>query len=510
MISQWIRRLISREASSPPPAAVAATPRPNTGDTPRYPPADTGLVPRNPQEILQANADLLERLRLHAATDPAQFQSRFVGPLLRLAEHINVLPATATSLFSGEMGLFRACLEAAFFAFQASDGRIFTGAEGVERRHALESRWRYLCFLAAMFYPLGRTFERIAVTGPRGEVWKRHFSGLTAWAEKEGVERVFVSWGASDSEDCIGPSNATLLVLPAVAGPENLQMLEDGEAELVAALYQLAIGEPGSSRIAHQVVKACWERIARREAARRPQAFGRLTSGTHQGPYLAGALRALVDGGVWKVNAAALRGDRDGLYLEWPLAAAESQAETGDAAEAANAGPAVLEQAIEEGESAQAQAAHESAPVGRAAPTRQRGKRVTGGGGHEDGQPVGGKLREAPEVRYSDLVPEDIRTEIGTALQVELLGKIVKAWRDRGENSTVMRRIDSGAAIEFNFLATQILNVPSWVDCMARVGLIYAPPQTPGLRIQKVPIPEGRPPVQAVVLSNLACRRLGL
>lgn len=625
MISQWIRRLISREASSPPPAAVAATPRPNTGDMPRYPPADTGLVPRNPQEILQANADLLERLRLHAATGPAQFQSRFVGPLLRLAEHINVLPATATTLFSGEMGLFRACLEVGFFAFQASDGRIFTGAEGVERRHALESRWRYLCFLAAMLYPLGRTFERIAVTGPRGEVWKRHFSGLTAWAEKEGVERLFVSWGAPDSEDCIGPSNATLLVLPAVVGPENLQMLEDGAAELVAALYQLAIGEPGSSRIAHQVVKACWERIARREAARRPQAFGRLTSGTHQGPYLAGALRALVDGGVWKVNAAPLRGDRDGLYLEWPLAAAdliefgrskgyagwphdpatlaallkasnlvedrggelglleivtddgeirhalkiaeplavvedfdpavfagqapktlaavmaadplakaeaaaataaaagqpagiaeltpaaaESQAETGGAAEAANAGPAVLEQAIEEGESAQAQAAHESAPVGRAAPTRQRGKRVTGGGEHEDGQPPGGKLREAPEVRYSDLVPEDIRTEIGTALQVELLGKIVKAWRDRGENSTVMRRIDSGAAIEFNFLATQILNVPTWVDCMARVGLIYAPPQTPGLRIQKVPIPEGRPPVQAVVLSNLACRRLGL
>jgi hypothetical protein len=208
--------------------------------------------------------------------------------------------------------------------------------------------------------------------------------------------------------------------------------------------------------------------------------------------------------------ATAAAAKQPAAIAELTPAAAESQAETGGAAEAANAGPAVLEQAIEEGESAQAQAAHESAPVGRAAPIRQRGKRVTGGGGHEDGQPAGGKLREAPEVRYSDLVPEDIRTEIGAALQLELLGKIVKAWRDRGENSTVMRRIDSGAAIEFNFLATQILNVPTWVDCMARVGLIYAPPQTPGLRIQKVPIPEGRPPVQAVVLSNLACRRLGL
>lgn len=113
-------------------------------------------------------------------------------------------------------------------------------------------------------------------------------------------------------------------------------------------------------------------------------------------------------------------------------------------------------------------------------------------------------------MRYADLVPEDIRTEIGTALQIELLGKIVKAWRDRGENSTVMRRIDNGAAIDFNFLATQMSNVPTWVDTMARVGLIYSPPQTPGLRIHKVAMPEGRQPVQAVVLSNLACRRLGL
>jgi hypothetical protein len=155
--------------------------------------------------------------------------------------------------------------------------------------------------------------------------------------------------------------------------------------------------------------------------------------------------------------------------------------------------------------------AHGPTPDDAAAPsTPQRGKRTSGAAPRVAEEPQGGKLREAPEVRYADLVPEDIRTEIGTALQVELLGKIVKAWRDRGENSTVMRRIDNGAAIEFAYLTSQMSNVPTWVDTMARVGLIYAPPQTPGLRVQKVSIPEGRQPVQAVVLSNLACRRLGL
>lgn len=625
MVLQWVRRFTERRGTSPTPAAVAVS-APEPSDTPRYPPADIGLAVRSPEVILQANKDLLERLRLHAATEDVQFQERFVAPLSRMAEYINVIPASATSLFSGEMGLFRACFESGFFSFQASDGRIFTGAEGVERRHALEGRWRYLCFLAGVCHPLGKTLARIAVTGPDGQVWKRHFGGVSAWAQQEGLQRLFVSWGGPETDDCIGPSSTTLQILPAIVGPQNLQMLQDGAAELVSSLYELAIGEHGTSRIAHQVVTTCWERIARREAARRPQAFGRLTSGTHQGPYLAGALRELLAAGKWQVNASPLKADRDGVYMQWPLAAADliefgrekqyagwphdaptlaallkasnlvvggdgdlglveivdesgeihnalklsnplavlddfdastfagpaktlagvvaadplAKAEAAAAAsQAAPASPpAVVAQrmAAPERVAAAEPAAGECAPqpdgLGAPAgeqrtpeqasaqepadaeeelpPPRPRGKKSAGAGARPAGESEGGKLREAPEIRYADLVPEDIRSEIGTALQVELLGKIVKAWRDRGGNSIVMRRVDNGAAIEFNYLATQMSNVPTWVDAMARVGLIYAPPQTPGLRIQKVAIPEGRQPVQAVVLSNLACRRLGL
>lgn len=618
MVFQWVRRRRGQEATPPSPAVVAATAAAAPASVPRYPPADLGLTLRSPQAILDANSDLIDRLRLHAATDEAQFQTRFVGPLLRLAEFINVVPATATTLFSGEMGLFRAALEAGFFAFQASDGRIFTGTEGVERRHALEGRWRYLCFLAALFHPVGKPLERIAVTGPSGQTWKRHFSGITAWADGAGADRLFVSWGGPDADDSIGPSSVSLQVLPAIVGPDNLQMLQDGAADLISGLYQLAIGESGTSRIAHQVVTSCWERIARREAARRPQAYGRLTSGTHQGPYLAGALRAMVESGKWKLNDSPLKADRDGAYLEWPLAAEDlirfgkekgyvgwphdaptlaallkasslvddrggelglteivtpegeirhalkltnplavledfdsssfadrpavtlagvlaadslSKAEAAAVAPAAEAvapapepaetprsdpAPEVAADApVDAGEprDAVADAGEASAGPGAAADgpaTRQRVKRASSAPARPEGEQQGGKLREAPEVRYADLVPEDIRTEIGTALQIELLGKVVKAWRDRGENSTVMRRIDNGAAIDFGYLTTQMSNVPTWVDTMARVGLIYSPPQTPGLRIQKVAIPEGRQPVQAVVLSNLACRRLGL
>ena len=325
MVLNWLKQLNPYgNAAAPATGAVAKPPVavPQSNESLRYPPADVGFLVRRPEEILAANQDLLRRLQLHAAVGADVFEIRFVAPLRRLAEHINVLPATATELFSGEMGLFRAALELGFYAFQSSDGRIFTGQEGVERRHTLEGRWRYLCFLSGVFYPLGKTLERASVSDAAGTPWKRHFGGLSEWAAHEKIDRIFVSWGSANSErEDIGPAGTSSALIPHVAGRENLQYLEDGAADLVAALYHLSAGQIGTSRIANQVLVGCWERVLRRESARRPQAFGRLTAGTHMGPYLVGAIRAQVESGRWTINDSFLKADSNGLYLLWPDAA---------------------------------------------------------------------------------------------------------------------------------------------------------------------------------------------
>ncbi len=579
----------------------------------QYPPADTGLAVLAPDAILAANEELLRRLHLHAAVSEGQFESRFRAPLRRLAEHINTLPATASGLFAGEMGLFRASLETSFYAFQSSDGRIFTGSEGVERRHALEVRWRYLCFLAGLFYPLGRSLDLMAVTAADGSVWKRHFGGVTSWTSANHLDRVFVAWGGDQQDDELGPSHAAVALVPVIVGPENLQMLQDGEGDLITALYALAAGEKGPSRLAFQVMSGTWDRITRREAARRPQAFGRVTTGTHLGPYLIGAIRALVDLKTWSLNESCLRVDANGLYLLWPDAAQELIAfgrakgyagwpadsptlaallraagivdgDAGDMGQVevvdevgeikpalkfsnplavldeyepshyAKTPPASLQGVLRNDPLAEAEArARESKSESEKGPSRdasvRRAQEPTASSAPapqldanpstapaaetraidqsgastsvaESGVPslqqmsvASGKperLSEAADVRYADLVPEDIRTDIGNALQAERLGKVIKAWRERGENSDVMRRIDNGAAISFKFLSEHINDVPNWLEALARTGLIYSPRATPGMRIQKVPIPEGKSEVQAVVLSNLACKRLSL
>lgn len=590
MVFQWLRSLTSRSiAAAPPPPAPAAAAGSRLTETLRYPPADAGLLLLEPAAVVEANEDLVKRLRTHAAMDDDVFEERFLQPLTRLAGYINVLPATASGLFSGEMGLFRAALECGFFSFQASDGRIFTGADGVERRHLLETRWRYLCFLAGLFYPIGKSLERIAVVSPEGVVWKRHFMGVTEWAAESYTSRIFAMWGSTDDSASLGPSNAALVIVPQIVGAGNLQMLEDGAADIVAALYEVVAGSAGKSRIAHQVVAGAWQRIMDREAARRPQAFGRLVVGTHLGPYLVGAVRTLVEKGVWKPNDSWLKADQNGLYLQWPQAARDlidfgkSKGYSGwpddpstlaallraanvvkeecgdmgtveivdshgeivpalkisnplalleefDPSDYATAAGKTLESVLaadplsktEAAQQALVQPAPPAEEAGHTAETVAVATKETGDPSHSPVSPPvqaapepepgpDAPLKEAPEVSYSDLVPEDIRSDIGNALQVELLGKVVKAWRSRGDNNDSMRRVDNGAAIALKFLTTIMRDATTWVDHMARAGLIYSPNSTPGLRVHKVAMPEGRKnEVPAVILSNLACKRLGL
>ncbi|MDB5860183.1 MAG: hypothetical protein JWQ76_3872 [Ramlibacter sp.] len=593
MSTPWARCLPSGEpAGAAAPAdfrADAVAPAP-AALTLRYPPADPGLPLLAADAILAANEDLIARLRLHAAVSPAQLQERFLLPLRRLALSINVLPATAAGLFSGEMGLFRAALESAFYAFQASDGRIFTGAEGVERRHALEGRWRYLCFLAGLLHPLGRPLERLVVASADGRIWKRHIHGLDDWAAAQGVDRVFVSWGSCHDADVPGPGAASLHLLPHIIGASNLQHLEDGAADLVGSLQQLALGQPGSSPVAHQVVTNCWERIRRREALRRPQAYGRLVAGTHQAPYLLGAMRTLVRSGQWVPNASCLRADAAGIYLQWPQAAADLiawgrhqgyQGWPGDpatlAALLAAAGIvhehtsdlgllqirdpsgqwhqalkfvdplSVLEDYVPQAcaptrppsasgsagvpqlglaADAMRQQCRSPAPgplppapvplpKGRDAATGQAGLTPGTVATAASAAPPASQLPphaslESTDSRHAALVPPELQKEISHAAHLELLGKVVQAWRERSEGCETLRRIDAGAAVALSFLAQHSRDVTTWVDAMARAGLVYAPPHTPGLRVQKIRIPEDGNSVAAVVLSNLACRKLQL
>ncbi|MDZ4124414.1 MAG: hypothetical protein U1E02_09580, partial [Hydrogenophaga sp.] len=214
-----------------------------------------------------------------------------------------------------------------------------------------------------------------------------------------------------------------------------------------------------------------------------------------------------------------------------PLAAAEAKAEATQAAgrkrtkeapaaaakEAVEPAPSIPEPVTEplfaQEEQPQVQPELVQSPVverSRAEVTSEVANKTEAAAVTDASQPDTSAIREAAEVRFSDLVPQEVQKDIKKRLHVELLGKVIKAWRDRGENSKSMRMTDNGAAITVVFLGTIVRDVASWVGEMAAAGLIYSPPSTPGLKINKVSIPEGAPPKEAVILSRFAVKKLGL
>lgn len=617
--------LISKiNPKSDPPSEPSRSLRPEAEIAPAaqstiYPPQDSGLSIEGIDDLVNSNKDILARLHLHAASGPVRFDERYRGPINRLAEHINKLPATSSSLFSGEAGLLRACIELAFLSFQASDGRIFTGNESVERRHQLEHRWRYVCFAAGLLYPLGKPLERMKVTSATGQEWPRHVMGVTTWAKES---RIYVGWAGLDgvnTADSLGPSSYTATILPKIMGAENLTWLHEGSGTLVNSLIEIVSGSDTQARVARDVVTTMWTKVLKREEGRRPQSYGRLTVGNHLEPHLVGAMKDLIESGQWRFNKLPVIADVAGVYLCWPQAGADlvahgveqrkdgwptsanviaeiiksagmfdtarandmglmevidaegeihsaykikaptlifegynpedyrqrtpktldavlqqntltTQAPTQQPAPSANATaivenlPAQLsleieqddaqeDQEDEEGDSASddhgieakpAEVAPPQAPASPPKPPKERAKK------EPPATPIPAKLVESVEVNFSDLVPADVRKELGSRLYSELLGKLLKSWSDRGQDSKKMRMTDNGPAFEYEHLSSLAKEPVKFIVALGDIGLLYTHPSLPGRKTHDIAFPEGTKARTAIVLNSSAIKRLGM
>lgn len=295
-----------------------------------YPPSDPGIPIMGAAALVAAQDVLVRRLRVHAALPQPSFDARFYGPITRMAAYVNALPATSASLFSGPGGLFRASIELAFGCFQASDGRIFTGAHGVEERHKLEVRWRYVCFLAGLMWPVGRTIESVKVVSEGGLAWPARVKPLSHWASEVGAQRMFCTWPAQPFE--IGPSGSAAAMIMEIVGEQNLKHLEDGSSHLVSALIEISSGgQQERYKTAFDVVNEMWKRLLAAERARRPETYGRVQYGHHLAPHLVDLMCTLIAKQEWRINERVIWVDGSGIYLEWPQAALDMGAAGRDA-----------------------------------------------------------------------------------------------------------------------------------------------------------------------------------
>lgn len=287
-----------------------------------YPPQDPGFPICDPQSLLDAIGEPIRRLRELTVSDRPQFDDFYLEPLRNLARWVHLVPASASDHYSGPAGLYRLCVDLAYYSRQAADGKIFTPNGTVEERHRNEPRWRYATFLAALSCQIYRSLTVMTVTNDRGEEWPRFTRPLHDWLRESGATRYYVKW--HQATNVTGGEGAA--VLARVAPQERMDWLALGDVQIVRDLSQVAMGASHhSDSIMASVVGAITRRVLEVDEATRRSRYGRLTVGMHVEPYILDAMRDAIETGRWRVNevGSPVWYGSDGLFVEWPGAHAD-------------------------------------------------------------------------------------------------------------------------------------------------------------------------------------------
>lgn len=579
-----------------------------SGRAVQYPPQDPGFVCTDAVELVTSQGEIMGMLKMHAASTPTLYKERYEQPIINLSEHVANLPGSSSGVFAGEGGLMRACVEMAFNAFRASDGRIFTGASGVEERHLLEGRWRYVCFVAGLLYPVGATIQSMQVINAEGRRWSAELDSLQSWA---GVgNRYWVTWTQDDVEP--GPASIMGMLLYKIVGRSNIDWLNEGSPELIKRLVDIVTGSPAaSSFIVTDVVKGVWSSIHKREVSRRHQNYGRLVVGSHISPYIIDAMVVLTEK-VWRLNEKTVFADATGVHLEWPSAGtdiikyckergypgipssenalltmlcsnkiivggldgvalteiANAQGEIVGAVKLSKPGllvddPSIFEKSTTRPVSMEAVVA--SDPLTASSPEKKNTvkKIVTAAetahrptldtlviaGAPADAtqeietpsnneapvsadesanpidsrqtvetlqHPASGKpkpaipFKEGAEIKYAALVDKEIVGKLKPN-SIELLGKVVHAWREKTDPEFVMRMTSVGAAVEKDFVIQCSSRGLEAILEWASAGLLYIDPTRQGVKVHQIAtVDGGQKKVDCVVFSRGTVKLLGL
>lgn len=304
--------------------AQGATPRlePTIAANPanaQYPAVDPGIPTRTVEQILEANHDVIAKIKMSYGSDNESFANEVLSIVRRYAMYVNVLPATADNCFDEPGGLVRIGLETAFYALQGTDSQIFAGRATITNRRHLEPRWRLATFIAGLCSEIHRTLSHVLVTDPRGDEWKPYLAPLTGWLDERKADRFFVKWTPRAQEI----RSLGVFALPMIVPPTTMSHLAEGNLVVVphmmASISGLVVYY--ERNVLDQLVRRASALVIDRNLQASATRHGRPKQGAHLERHLVDALRRLViDNKAWVPNADHSRVwyGVDGLFLVWP------------------------------------------------------------------------------------------------------------------------------------------------------------------------------------------------
>ena len=298
----------------------------DSSGVPRYPPIDSGISVATVSELVASQADLIVLLKRNLGLDEADFEYRYLQPIRRVAELINLLPATRDKHHTGAGGLFRFCLLLAVRSAQSAEGRIFAASEGIERRRKIEIAWRHAAFLTGLTCELFRPLTQMLIIDEKGIQWSPFVSPLTEWAKKNNSDRFFIKWITRDDARSTGNTLSSWAV-NAVLGNNliaDLHLIKPGIVEGIFGVASGSITTADNSTLA-TLINDVRRKVIETDLQIAPTTYGKLTVGAHLEPYLIDSMRRLFKSGVWQINTKSSRCHygSDGLFIAWRLGSAE-------------------------------------------------------------------------------------------------------------------------------------------------------------------------------------------
>jgi conjugal transfer pilus assembly protein TraI len=290
---------------------------------PRYPPFDRGIPDVEPARIVASQTELIDRIFRSAGLPKPAFDTHLRRPIERLAAHVHLLPATASSHHRGAGGLFRMSLEVALHTLQAGNAGVFPIDGGGERRFEMQPRWVAASMLAGLCSQLFRAVSAMAVLDGENRVWQPLLTSLHAWCQDLRAEVYFVRW-QPESLFPGGAIGASAYLLNQIVPAQTLQWLGAENNSVVAALTAAVSGvQLGPHNPISRLMAPVITRVIEDDLRRNALNFEHHQIGVQLEPHLVDAMRRLWRAGVWMANTdgGVVFIGEDGVFLDWTPAA---------------------------------------------------------------------------------------------------------------------------------------------------------------------------------------------
>ncbi|MCG7871024.1 MAG: TraI domain-containing protein [Candidatus Thiodiazotropha lotti] len=306
---------------------VAATttnrPRFDLSEVPKYPPYHPGLPAVTPEQIVQSQRELIDRLRNAVSVSNTDFERTYLSAIWSYAAFVHLLPASESHHHRGTGGLFRHGLEAALYGAQHADRLMFVMDEPPSRRRVLEPIWRFAAVLAALNHDIGKPLSDVAVQDQSGELsWNPFAHSLHQWAELNAIDYYHIRFrpGRHQDHEMVG-----MLALEQVIGSNVKQYLVEAGPKLMRWMIAAIANAQGTESInpfRDLVIRADRDSVERDLRINGAMQSNMPSVGIAAERFVLDAMRRLIRNKSWRVNQ---KGARvwviDGnLYVAWNAA----------------------------------------------------------------------------------------------------------------------------------------------------------------------------------------------